>query len=244
MKTSAQVLVIGGGIVGCSVLYHLAKNGWTDVMLLERMELTSGSSWHAAGGLFTITRPNTAAEIHRYSFQSYRELEQVSGQSCGFHFTGGINICRTQEELDSNAMMRSACRRLGIESHFISLDEAREKVPFLDTSHMLGALWEEEGGHVDPASATQAFATAARNLGAGIYRHTAVTATNQRPDGSWDVVTEKGTIHAEFIVNAAGLWGREVGALAGVNLPLVPVEHHYLVTDNMPEIENLDFELP
>ena len=244
MKKSARVVVIGGGVVGCSVLYHLAKNGWADVVLIERMELTSGSSWHAAGGLFTITRPNTAAEIHRYSFQIYSELEKESDQSCGFHFTGGINICRTQEEVDSNAMMRSACRRLGIESHFISLDEAREKVPFLDTTHMIAALWEEEGGHVDPASATQAFAAAARKLGAEIYRHTPVIGTTQRTDGSWDVVTESGRVHAEYVVNAAGLWGREVAALAGIELPLVPVEHHYLVTDSMPEIEGLDFELP
>ena len=155
MKSSARVVVIGGGVVGCSVLYHLAKNGWADVMLIERMELTSGSSWHAAGGLFTITRPNTAAEIHRYTFQVYRELEKESGQSCGFHFTGGINICRTQDEIDSNAMMRSACRRLGIESHFISLEEVRERVPFLDTRHMVSALWEDEGGHVDPAWALE-----------------------------------------------------------------------------------------
>ncbi len=244
MKTTARVVVIGGGIVGCSILYHLAKNGWRDVVLVERMELTSGSSWHAAGGLFTITRPNTAAEIHRYSFQIYRELEKESGQSCGFHHTGGINICRTRDEIDSNAMMQSACRRLGIESHFISLDEARQKIPFLDTTHMKGALWEEEGGYVDPASATQAFAAAARNLGAEIYRHTPVTATRQRADGCWDIDTDKGSIRAEYVVNAAGLWGREVASLAGIQLPLIPVEHHYLVTDNMPEIECLDFELP
>ncbi len=244
MKTTARVVVIGGGIVGCSVLYHLARNGWSDVALVERMELTSGSSWHAAGGLFTITRPNTAAEIHRYSFQIYSELEREFEQSCGFHFTGGINICRSQDEIDSNAMMQSACRRLGIESHFISLEEVRDKAPLLDTRHMVGALWEEEGGHVDPASATQAFAAAARKLGAEIYRHTPVLETRQRADGSWDVITENGNIHAEFIVNAAGLWGREVAALAGIELPLAPVEHHYLVTDSLPEIENLDFELP
>ncbi len=244
MKSSCQVVVVGGGVVGCSVLYHLARNGWNDVVLIERAELTSGSSWHAAGGLFTITRPNTAAEIHRYAFQIYRELEKEKDQSCGFHSTGGINICRTQDELDSNAIMQSACRRLGIESHFISLDEAKQKVPLLDTSHMAGALWEEQGGHVDPASATQAFAAAARKLGAEIYRHTPVIETLQRSDGTWNVVTEKGNIHTEYVVNAAGLWGREVAALAGIELPLVPVEHHYLVTENLPIIENLGFELP
>ncbi|MCP4186750.1 MAG: FAD-dependent oxidoreductase [Gammaproteobacteria bacterium] len=244
MKSSAQVVVIGGGIVGCSVLYHLAKNGWIDVVLVERTELTSGSSWHAAGGLFTITRPAAAAEIHRYGFQTYSEIEEQSGQSCGFHFTGGINICRTQDEVDSNAMMQSACRRLGIESYFISPEEAQQKVPILDPSQMIAALWEEEGGHVDPASATQAFAAAARKLGAEIYRHNPVTATRQRSDGSWDIDTEKGAIHAEYIVNAAGLWGREVAAMANIELPLIPVEHHYLVTEALPVIEDLGFELP
>jgi len=244
MKTTARVVVIGGGVVGCSILYHLAKNGWSDVTLLERQELTSGSSWHAAGGLFTVVRPNAAAEMHRYTFQIYRELEEESGQNCGFHSTGGMNICRTQDEIDSNAIMQSSCRRLGIEGHFISLEEAKAKAPILDTTHMIGAFWEEEGGHVDPASATQAFAAAARKLGASIYRHTPVTATKQRADGTWDVVTEKGTIHAEYVVNAAGLWGREVGRMAGIELPLMPVEHHYLVTETVPMIDALDFELP
>jgi dimethylglycine dehydrogenase len=244
MKNSARVVVIGGGVVGCSILYHLAKNGWTDVVLVERSELTSGSSWHAAGGLFTVLRPNAVAAMHQYTFQIYNELEKESGQNCGFHSTGGLNICRTQEEIDSNAMMQSACRRLGIESHFISPQEAKEKAPLLDTSHFKAALWEEEGGHVDPASSTMAFAAAAKKLGAKIYRHTPVTATLQKPDGSWLVETVKGSIHAEYIVNAAGLWGREVGAMAGIELPLMPVEHHYLVTENLPAIENLDFELP
>ncbi|WP_120499125.1 FAD-dependent oxidoreductase [Roseovarius sp. EL26] len=244
MESTARVVVIGGGVVGCSILYHLAKNGWTDVTLLERQELTSGSSWHAAGGLFTVVRPNSAAEMHRYTFQIYRELEEESGQPCGFHFTGGLNVCRTQDEIDSNAIMQSACRRLGIEGHFISLEEAKAKVPVLDTEHMIGAFWEEEGGHVDPASATQAFAAAARQLGAKIHRYNPVIATTQRVDGTWDVVTENGTIHAEYLVNAAGLWGREVGRMAGIELPLMPVEHHYLVTENIPLIEELGFELP
>ncbi|MCR9125113.1 MAG: FAD-dependent oxidoreductase [Rhodobacteraceae bacterium] len=244
MKSTARVVVIGGGVVGASVLYHLAREGWQDVMLLERQELTSGSSWHAAGGLFTVVRPNASAEMHRYTFQTYRRLERESGQSCGFHQTGGINICRTRDEIDSNAIMRSACRRLGIESHFIGLDEVRARCPILDTSRMVGALWEEEGGHVDPASATQAFAAAARALGAAIHRHTPVTATRPRADGSWDVITDRGTVHAEFIVNAAGLWGREVARMAGIDLPLMPVEHHYMVTETIPRIDALDFELP
>jgi len=244
LKTSAQVVVIGGGIVGCSILYHLAKNGWPDVVLLERRELTSGSSWHAAGGLFTITRPDTAAVMHRYTFQSYRELEALGETSCGFHFTGGMSICRTQDEMDSNAMMQSACRRLGIESHFMSPSEAKQRAPLLNTECFIGALWEDEGGHVDPASATQAFAAAARRLGAEIYRQTPVRKTTQCADGGWVVGTDNGEIKAEYIVNAAGLWGREVAALAGIELPLMPVEHHYLVTEDLPIIEGLAHELP
>ena len=244
MKDVAQVVVIGGGIVGCSVAYHLAKHGWTDVVLVERQELTSGSSWHAAGGLFTVVRPSAVAQIHKYTFEIYREIEAESGQSCGFHFTGGLNICRTHEEVDSNRMMQSACRRLGIESHFISPEEANRKAPILHTGDIISCLWETDGGHVDPASATQAFARAARNLGVEIYRHTPVIRTERSSGSSWVVGTENGDIKAEYIVNAAGLWGREVGRLAGIELPLMPVEHHYLVTETIPEIERLNFELP
>ncbi len=244
MKDTAQVVVIGGGVVGCSVAYHLAKNGWTDVALLERQELTSGSSWHAAGGLFTLTRPSSVAWIHKYTFDIYRHLEQESGQSCGFHLTGGLNLCRTADEVDSNLIVQSAGRRLGIESHMLSPLEACQKAPVLEPDGMICALWEEEGGHVDPASATQAFASAARQMGVQIYRYTPVIQTLQLDDGTWQIGTENGTIKAESVVNAAGLWGREVAALAGIELPLLPVEHHYLVTENIPCIEQLDFELP
>ncbi|MDE2791424.1 MAG: FAD-dependent oxidoreductase [Paracoccaceae bacterium] len=243
-RSTARVVVIGGGIVGCSVLYHLARLGWTDIVLLEREELTSGSSWHAAGGLFSVTQPILAAEMHRYAFHVYRELEEDFGQPCGFHLTGGLNICRTHHEIESNARMQSACRRLGIEGHFISLDEAKERAPVLDTSHMIGAFWEELGGHVDPASATLALAAAAQELGASIRRHTPVTGMRQRPDGGWLVETQDGSFLAEYVVNAAGLWGREVARLAGVELPLMPVEHQYLVTEEIPLIRELGFELP
>lgn len=244
MQKQARVVVIGGGIVGCSVLYHLARAGWRDVVLLERQELTSGSSWHAAGSLFTLTRPNLAAALQLHSFRSYREIERESGQSVGFHLTGGISLCRSEDEVLSHQMLQSACRRLGIESHFLSPEEAASRCPILDPGRMIAALWEEEGGHVDPASATQAFAAAARKLGAAIERHTPVRATRPRADGSWDVVTDRGTIHAEHVVNAAGLWAREVGRMAGISLPLMPVEHHYLVTETIPEIARLGFELP
>lgn len=243
MKTTARVAVIGGGVTGCSILYHLAKMGWTDSVLIERQELTSGSSWHAAGGVFTFLGPNPVAQIHKYTFDMYTEME-AAGYNCGFHYTGGLNLCRTAEELESYRIVQSAVRRLGIEAEFISLDEAKERAPIIDTTHLVGAMWAPEGGHVDPASTTQSFAQAARDLGATIYRHCPVIETNPLPNGHWQVVTENGTIEVEKIVNAAGLWGREVGALAGLTLPLVPVEHHYLVTENIPEIEAMDFELP
>ncbi len=244
MKSSARVVVIGGGVVGCSVLYHLAKMGWSDVVLIERQELTSGSSWHAAGGLYTVTRPNAVAAAQRYTFNIYSELEAESGQSCGFHLTGGLNLCRTREEMLSNLVMQSAVRRLGIECEFISLTEAKDKAPILETGPLYAALWEEEGGHVDPASATQAFAAAARKLGAVIYRHNPVIETNPLPGGRWQVVTRDGSIECDALVNAAGLWGREVAALAGITLPLMPVEHQYLVTEPVPEIEAMAGELP
>ena len=244
MKSSARVVVIGGGVVGCSVLYHLAKMGWRDVVLIERQELTSGSSWHAAGGLYTVTRPNAVAAAQRYTFNIYSELEAESGQSCGFHLTGGLNLCRTREEMLSNLVMQSAVRRLGIDCEFISLTEAKDKAPILETGPLYAALWEEEGGHVDPASATQAFAAAARKLGAVIYRHNPVIETNPLPGGRWQVVTRDGSIECDALVNAAGLWGREVAALAGITLPLMPVEHQYLVTEPVPEIEAMAGELP
>ena len=244
MKQTARVVIIGGGVVGCSVLYHLAKNGWTDCLLVERQELTSGSSWHAAGGLFTVTRPNAVAEIHRYTFQIYPELEKISGQSCGFHYTGGLNLCRNHEEMDFMRTMQGACRRIGIESEFISLDEVKQKAPILDTADLVGALWEEEGGHVDPAGVTHAFAAAAKKLGARISRFDPVIETKQLANGHWQIVTEKTVIEAEYVVNAAGLWGREVAAMAGITLPLVPVEHHYLVTEDISDILQMNHELP
>jgi len=243
MNRTARAVIIGGGVTGCAILYHLAKMGWTDSVLIERQELTSGSSWHAAGGVFTFLGPNPVAQIHKYTYDMYSELE-AAGYNCGFHLTGGLNLCRTHEELESYKIVQSAVRRLGIESEFISLGEAQEHAPIIDTSSLVGAMWTPEGGHVDPASTTQSFAQAARDLGATVYRHAPVTETNQMANGHWQIVTKEGTIEAEMIVNAAGLWGREVGALAGITLPLVPVEHHYLVTENIPEIEALDFELP
>lgn len=240
MKSNARVVIIGGGVVGCSVLYHLAKRGWKDLVLLERQELTAGSSWHAAGNLFTLTAPGNAAVLQKYTIDLYPELEQESGQECGLHYNGELLLAKDEEEVKTLAIAHAFGKRYGIESEFISPDRAKQLAPALRTDDLTAILHEKAAGYCDPASVTHAFAKAARNHDAAIHRHTPVLETNRRDDGKWDVVTEKGTICTDYIVNAAGLWAREVAALAGIKLPLMPVEHHYLVTETIPEMENLE----
>ncbi|MGE4247565.1 MAG: FAD-dependent oxidoreductase [Parvibaculaceae bacterium] len=244
MKSQARVVVIGGGVVGCSVAYHLAKAGWNDCVLLERKELTSGSSWHAAGSLFTLTAPSSVATLQKYTRELYPKLEAESGQPIGYHQTGGYTLARSDEEMKKLRILMSRCLRNGIESEFHSLEEARRRTPILNTDGLKGALWEPGKGHVDPASVTQAYAKAARQMGVGVHRETPVTATRLLPSGEWDVETPQGTIRCQYIVNAAGLWAREVAALADIRLPLVPVEHHYLVTETIPEIAAMETQVP
>ena len=242
--TTARVVVIGGGVVGCSILYHLAKAGWRDVVLLERDELTSGSSWHAAGSLYSLTSPSNASVLQKYALDLYAGLSAESGQECGFHKTGELWLALSDDEVDSLKVVRSQGRRNGLMAEIISPAEAVEMAPILNPDGLKAVLYEPDAGHCDPAGVTHAFAKAARKYGAKIYRFTPVTATNQLDNGEWDVVTPKGTIRAEYIVNASGLWAREVAALAGITMPLMPVEHHYMVTETIPEIEALGRRLP
>jgi dimethylglycine dehydrogenase len=244
MKTSTRVVVVGGGVTGCAILYHLVKMGWSDVVLLERSELTSGSTWHAAGNLFSLTRPSNAQRLQVYTINLYRQLEQEIGHEIGYHPTGGMHLAASDDEVTTLATARTRARRNGVDAEWISFEEARRLAPVLDTKNLKAVLWEPIKGHVDPSSVTNAFATLARQGGATIHRHTRVIETNALPDGRWDVVTNAGTIRADAIVNAAGLWAREVGGLAGIRLPLMPVEHHYLVTEAIPEIVAMDHELP
>ena len=243
MKKSSRVVVIGGGVTGCSVLYHLAKMGWDDVVLLERRELTAGSSWHAAGNLFALTAPNNAAALQKYTIELYPELERESGQDCGYHATGGLVLIRSEAEREAAEVALTRGKRLGIDAHWISLAEAKDLCPLLDTGPLVAVLYESSKGHCDPASVTHAYAKAARGRGATIYRQTPVIETLPLANGGWRVVTPAGDIECEYLVNAAGLWAREVAALAGIRLPLMPVEHHYLVTEPIPEIEALDRRL-
>jgi dimethylglycine dehydrogenase len=242
MKDSAQVVIIGGGVVGASVLYHLAKIGWTDVLLLEKSELTSGSTWHAAGGMHTFNGEANISRLQKYTIDLYREIEALSGQSCGLHPNGGLMLAANQGELDSLRLLCSRARYLGMETEMVSLERARELNPLIDTSYFIGALWRADGGHCDPSGTTHAYVKAAQQLGASVERFTRVLALGLRHDG-WDVLTEKGTIRAEHVVNCAGLWAREVGRMVGIELPVLAMEHHYLLTEDLPELAGRDREI-
>jgi dimethylglycine dehydrogenase len=244
MRTSTQVCIIGGGVVGCSVAYHLTKLGWSDVMLLERSELTSGSTWHAAGGFHTLNGDTNMAALQGYTIRLYRELEEITGLSCGLHHVGGVTLADTPERLDMLKAERGKHRFMGLETEIIGPEEIAKVAPVTNTDGILGALYDPLDGHLDPSGTTHAYARAARMGGAEIVLHTRVLATDPRPDGTWDVVTDKGTVHAEHVVNAAGLWAREVGHMAGIALPLHPMEHQYIVTDDIQEIYQREAEHP
>ncbi len=244
MKTTTRVAVIGGGVVGCSVLYHLTKLGWSDVMLIERKELTSGSTWHAAGGFHTLNGDTNMAALQGYTIRLYRELEAITGMSCGLHHVGGITLADNKDRFDMLVAERAKHRYMGLETEIVGPEEIAKMAPIVNLDGIVGGLYDPLDGHLDPSGTTHAYAKAARMGGATIETHCKVIETTQRPDGTWDVVTEKGTIHAEHIVNAGGLWAREVGAMAGIYFPLHPMEHQYLVTDEVPEIYNLGREHP
>ena len=239
MKTSTRVCVIGGGVVGCSVLYHLTKLGWSDVMLVERSELTSGSTWHAAGGFHTLNGDTNMAALQGYTIRLYKELEELTGMSCGLHHVGGVTLADTQERMDMFLAERAKHRYMGLETEIVGPEEIKKIAPVTNTDGIIGGLYDPLDGHLDPSGTTHAYAKAARMGGATIETHCMVKETNQRADGTWDVVTNKGTIHAEHVVNAGGLWAREVGAMAGVYTPLHPMEHQYLVTETIPMIEEM-----
>jgi len=243
MRTEARVVVIGGGVVGCSVLYHLTKHGWSDILLVERSELTSGSTWHAAGGFHTLNADTNMAALQGYTIRLYRELEALTGQSCGLHHVGGVTIATDQDRVDFLTAERAKHRYMGLETEIIGPEEIRRISPITNVDGVLAGLYDPLDGHLDPSGTTHAYAKAARLAGAEIALRTKVEALRQTADG-WDVVTDQGTIRAEHVVNAAGLWAREVGEMAGVMLPLHPMEHQYFVTADIPEVYERDEELP
>ncbi len=236
MKSQAKVVVIGGGVVGCSVLFHLAKLGWSDVVLLERDELTSGSTWHAAGGMHTINGDPNIAKLQKYTIDLYKEIQEISGQDAGVHITGGVMLAASEARLDWLKGLVAKGAYLDIDAQIISPEEAKSFMPLLDPSKFVGAMKTSVDGHLDPSGVTHAFAQSARKLGADIERFTKVESLSQMPDGAWRVTTNKGEIIAEHVVNAGGLWAREVGRMAGLELPVLAMEHMYLLTEDMPEV--------
>ena len=237
METHAKVVVIGGGVVGCSILFHLAKFGLKDCILLERKELTSGSSWHAAGNVHVISNDPNISRLMAYTIRLYKEIEETSGHSTGFKPSGGFYLASNEVWADYLKRERSKARYMGLDQEFISLEEVAKKNPLIDPKRYISALWDPIDGEVDPSGVTYAFAKAAKVHGAKYYNNTVVKDTKQKPDGTWDVITDKGNINAEIVINAGGLWAREVGQMAGINLPVQPMEHHYLITEAIPEIE-------
>ena len=239
MKSHVKAVVIGGGVVGCSVLYHLARAGWTDVMLIERSELTSGSSWHAAGGFHTLNGDPNVAKLQAYTVSLYKEIEELSGQSCGLHLTGGVMMADSPERMDFLRLAHARGRYLGMDTELITPSEAKAMFPLMDETNFVGAMWDPVEGHLDPSGTTHAYAKAARNLGAEIVLRNRVVELTQDVDGTWNVVTEQGTVKAEHVVNCGGLWAREVGRMVGLELPVLAMEHMYLLTDDVPEV--MDF---
>ncbi len=235
MRSSAQVVVIGGGVVGASVLYHLTKRGVRDAVLLERGELTCGSTWHAAGGMHTLNGDPDVSALQKYTVELYEEIQRVSGIDCGIHLSGGLMLAESEERMDWLRMAQARGRYLGIDTELITPAEAKQVLPYLDESFFVGAMYDPLEGHVDPSGVTRAFARAAQLGGAEVVQHCKVEALRRRGDGGWDVdCGEAGVVAAEHVVNAGGLWAREVGRMVGLELPVLAMEHHYVITEPVP----------
>ena len=245
MKTHYRVVVIGGGVVGASVLYHLAKYGWSDVALVERSVLTAGSSWHAAGGFHALNANPNMAILQAYTIDLLKDVEAESGQSIGMHMTGGIHVASAPERWE---WLQSSYRRfqaIGIEDvRLVTPEEIKARCPIINVDGVLGGMWADREGYVDTTGTVWAYAGAAKKRGATVIEHNRVLELKQRPDSSWDLITEEGTVNAEHVVNAGGLWAKQVGRMAGLDLPLSPIEHHYLLTETIPEIAASNTELP
>ena len=244
MKTQAQVVVIGGGVVGASVLYHLTLAGWTDVMMVERRELTHGSTWHSAGGMHTLNGDPNVAALQRYTVELYDKIQAESGRDCGIHMTGGLQLADTPERMDYLRMAHARGRYLGMETELVSPKEAHELVPFLDPKYFVGAMYDKHEGHVDPSGVTHAYAECAQQRGAEINKYVWVHDITRAADGTWDLHVhdtrqnqDLGIINCEHFVNAGGLWAREVGRMTGLELPILAMEHMYLITEEVPQLE-------
>jgi dimethylglycine dehydrogenase len=235
MKSSARVVVIGGGVVGVSTLYHLAKKGWSDVVLIERKELTSGSTWHAAGLLPLFNLSYSVGQIHKYSVAFYKTLEAETGQSVGLKQVSNIRLARTQDRWDEYMYYKGVAETISVRVNVLTAAQVKELWPLCNTDGLIGAIQHPDDGYIQPADLTQALAKGARNRGAEIYRYTTVTAI-ERQGRNWLVKTDKGDITCEHVVSATGNFARKTGAMVGLDVPVIPVEHQYIVTEPHPAI--------
>jgi len=237
MRTSARVVVIGGGVIGVSTLYHLTRKGWSDVMLVERKELTSGSTWHAAGLLPLFNMSYAVGQIHKYSVDFYRRLAEELGEDIGLRQVGNIRLAMTPERMDEYRQYASVAQTIGVNVEFLTPEEVQEIWPLCVTDGLIGAIRHPDDGYIQPAELTQALARQARAGGAEIARYTTVLGIEQTAGGDWLVKTDKGDITCEHVVSATGNFARQTGAMVGLDLPVIPVEHQFLVTEPHPDIK-------
>jgi len=236
MKTQARVVVIGGGVVGVSTLYHLAKKGWTDCVLIERKELTSGSTWHAAGLLPLFNMSYSVGQLHRYSVELYETLEEETGKDVGLRQVGNIRLAMNSDRMDEYHQYAGVAATLGVEVNFLTPDEIKELWPLCNTEGLVGGIVHPRDGYIQPADVTQAMAAGARAMGAEINRYTTVTGISRTPSGEWKVSTDKGDITCEHVVSATGSFARGTGRMVGLDIPVIPVQHQFIVTEPHPDI--------
>ncbi len=237
MKTHARVVVIGGGVVGVGTLYHLAKKGWRDVVLCERSELTAGSTWHAAGLLPLFNMSYSVGQIHKYSVELYKTLEEETGQPVGFSVVGNLRLATNRDRMDEYRHYAGTARTIGIEVEFLTPGEIEDLVPFCNTEGLVGGILHPDDGYIQPADVTMAMAKGARDRGAEIYQHTPVTGITRKANGEWLVETAKGDITCEHVVSATGNYARETGRMVGLEIPSIPVQHQFIVTEAHPLLE-------
>jgi dimethylglycine dehydrogenase len=236
MKAKTKVVVLGGGVVGVSALYHLAKKGWSDVALVERKELTSGSTWHAAGLLPLFNMSYSVGKLHQYSVKFYQELEQETGQDVGFRGVSNIRLATNQDRMDEYLYYSGVAETVGVNVNFLTPEQVKKTWPMANIEGLVGAIQHPDDGYIQPADLTQALAKGARARGAEIYRNTLVIALEQQSDDTWLVITDKGEIACEHVVSCTGNFARQTGQMVGLDLPVIPVEHQYIVTESHPDI--------
>ena len=237
MKSQAKVVVIGGGVVGVGTLYHLAKKGWGDeVVLIEKAELTSGSTWHAAGLLPLFNMSYSVGQIHKYSVELYKSLEKETGQPVGFSQVGNLRLAMNDDRMDEYYQYAATAKTIGIDVKFLTPKQVEEIWPLCKTENLVGAIYHPEDGYIQPADLTQAMAKGARARGAKIYRNTAVISIDQTPEGGWKIETDKGSIVCDHVVSASGNYARQTGEMVGLDIPVMPVEHQYIVTEPHPDL--------